>query len=145
MRGFTLLEILLVMALVSGAMVMMAAALARGGDGSRLRVASSQMANGLRDTRARAMLNQVPERFELNLQARHWQAAGRSAQPVSTGIDLTMTTASELRTPAGGSIVFFPDGASTGGRVELAQGGQVWRLDVNWLTGQVRTTRVSAP
>ena len=36
-----------------------------------------------------------------------------------------------------GRIRFFPDGASTGGNVELELGEAVWRIEVNWLTGEV--------
>ena len=143
--GFTLLEILLVLALVAGAMTMMAAAFTRGSDGPRLWAATAQMANGLRDARARAMLEQKVQRFELEPAAHRWQAAGGKPQPVPEAIALSMSTAAELRTPRGGAILFFPDGASSGGRIELSQGTQAWRLDVNWLTGQVRTTRASTP
>ncbi|RMH90862.1 type II secretion system protein GspH [Lysobacter pythonis] len=142
--GFTLLEILLVLALVSGAMLMMSAALSRSGEGPRLRAAAAQMANGLRDTRARAMREQRVQRFVVDPRAHRWRAAGRSSRALPERSRVAMTTAAELRTPEGAAIVFFPDGASSGGRIELAQNGQAWRLDVHWLTGQVRTTRVAA-
>ena len=40
-----------------------------------------------------------------------------------------------------GAIVFFPDGASTGGRVRLRIRSAAWNVDVAWLTGQVRAVR----
>jgi general secretion pathway protein H len=36
-----------------------------------------------------------------------------------------------------GSIRFFGDGSSTGGRVSLKRGESVWQIDINWLTGQI--------
>ena len=139
--GFTLLEILLVLALVAGAMTMMAAAFTRGSDGPRLRAATAQMANGLRDARARALLEQKVQRFELEPAAHRWQAAGGKPQPVPEAIALSMSTAAELRTPRGGAILFFPDGGATGGRVTLAAERAAWSVDVAWLTGEVRVSR----
>lgn len=143
--GFTLLEILLVMALVAGAMLMMSAALTRGGQGPALRAAAAQVANGLRDARVQAIRQQQVQRFSWNPGARSWRAGAGRPQPLPDAIALAMTTAAELRTSDGAAIAFFPDGASSGGRVELSQGGQAWRMDVDWLTGQVRTTRVAPP
>ena len=143
--GFTLLEIMLVMALVAGAMLMVAAALTRSGDGTRLRTSVAQIANGLRDTRAQALMSQQVQRFVINSEAHQWQASGRTPQQVHTAIYIDASTAAELRTERGEVIAFFPDGASSGGRIVLSQGGQSWQLDVNWLTGRVDTSRVPAP
>jgi general secretion pathway protein H len=40
-----------------------------------------------------------------------------------------------------GAIVFFPDGASTGGRVQLSMKKAAMNIDVTWLTGEVRLKR----
>lgn len=143
--GFTLLEILLVMALMAGAMVMVSAALNRASDGTRLRNTAAQMANGLRDARVRALLEQRVQTFTVNPQSRRWQAPGRDVQQLPAPLSLSATTAAELHTPDGQTIVFFPDGASSGGRIVLSQAGQSWRLDVNWLTGRVDSQRVTSP
>ena len=34
--------------------------------------------------------------------------------------------------------MFFPDGASTGGRVQLQAPRSAWRIDVAWITGEVK-------
>ena len=36
-----------------------------------------------------------------------------------------------------GSIRFFPDGGSNGGRITLAAGERKFEVDVDWLTGRV--------
>ena len=41
-----------------------------------------------------------------------------------------------------GAIRFFPDGAATGGRVRMVVNGGGWDVDVGWLTGDVRVSRV---
>lgn len=43
-----------------------------------------------------------------------------------------------------GSIRFFGDGSSTGGRITLEWGNQLRRIDVNWITGEVRISDAAA-
>ena len=53
-------------------------------------------------------------------------------------IGLTVVTAqSEIISKGLGSIRFFADGSSTGGRVTLERGKAAWQIDINWLTGQI--------
>ncbi len=53
-------------------------------------------------------------------------------------MDMALETArSEMEEEGIGRIRFFPDGASTGGNVELSLGEVVWRIEINWLTGEV--------
>ncbi len=53
-------------------------------------------------------------------------------------VDLTVVTAqSEIISKGLGSIRFFADGSSTGGRVTLERGKAAWQIDINWLTGQI--------
>jgi general secretion pathway protein H len=35
------------------------------------------------------------------------------------------------------SIRFFADGSSTGGRITLEREHAAWKIDINWLTGQI--------
>ena len=37
-----------------------------------------------------------------------------------------------------GAIRFFDDGASTGGRIDLSLREAAWRIEVSWITGEVR-------
>ena len=61
-----------------------------------------------------------------------------SAADLSTG-------AREVQPEGGkGAVRFFPDGAATGGRVRLLANGGGWDVDVGWLTGEVRVSRVQA-
>jgi general secretion pathway protein H len=47
------------------------------------------------------------------------------------------TAEAELSGEGLGSIRFYPDGSSTGGRVSLEAAGKRRLVDVNWLTGAV--------
>jgi general secretion pathway protein H len=48
-----------------------------------------------------------------------------------------VTAQTELTGEGAANIRFFPDGSSTGGRVTLERGQTVWKIDINWLTGQI--------
>ena len=55
------------------------------------------------------------------------------------------TGAREVQPDEGvGAIVFFADGASTGGRVQLRVRDAAWNIDVAWLTGEVSLRRSEA-
>ena len=62
-RGFTLLELVLVLALIALASLLAAAALGGGFDGMRLRAAAKEVAAQLRFTRAQAIANAVKRGF----------------------------------------------------------------------------------
>jgi general secretion pathway protein H len=145
-QGFTLIEIMLVMALVAIATALVASTISRNSGGQRLRDAAQQIAMGLRQARTEAMRSQVPQRFVLEPAQHRWSVDGRNAHPIDPDLEVTMTSARELSSGAQqGAIVFFPDGASTGGRVTVARNGQRWRSDVNWITGEVVLQRDGAP
>jgi len=141
-RGFTLLELILVLAIVALATLLGAGAIGRGMEGLRLRSAANGIAAQLRFTRAQALATGEPQRFTIDPAAHAWQAPkGRhGALPPRTAV--AFIGAREAQPAEGvGAVVFFPDGAATGGRVRLQQGGATWQVDVDWLTGQVAVAR----
>jgi general secretion pathway protein H len=53
------------------------------------------------------------------------------------------TSAGERHGEKVAGIRFFPNGTSTGGKVRLETGRQVYEVRVNWLTGRVVVERIS--
>lgn len=141
--GFTLLEMLVVLALIAAASVLAMAAFGDGLRGARLQAAAKEVAAQLRFTRARAIASGVPQEFVIDPGARTWRAPnGRHGRLPDAG-ELVFTGARDLQPTAGeGAVRFFPDGAATGGRVRLAANGGGWDVDVAWLTGEVRVRRI---
>ena len=134
-RGFTLLELILVLALIAFASLLAAAALSGGFDGMRLRAAAKEVAAQLRFTRTQALATGEPQRFTIDPAAHRWTAPKQLA--------LDFVGAREVQpSPGEGAIVFFPDGASTGGRIRLQLDDAAWQVEVAWLTGQVRAAPV---
>lgn len=144
-RGFTLLEIILVMAIIALASVLAAAAMGGGFKGMQLKAAASQIASNLRYTRAEAIQTGMPQRFEIDPGKHTWQAPRNHHGDVPAKLGIAFFGAREVQPANGvGAIQFFPDGAATGGRIQLTSGTAVWNVDVTWLTGQVAVTHASA-
>lgn len=143
--GFTLLEVVLVLAIVALASLLAAAAVGGGTDGMRLRSAAKEVAAQLRFTRAQALATGEPQRFTIDPAAHAWTAPKERDGELSRKLSIVFTGAREVQPAEGvGAIVFFPDGASTGGRVRMAIGEAAWQVDVAWLTGEVRVARVES-
>ncbi|KRG45551.1 type II secretion system protein GspH [Stenotrophomonas panacihumi] len=144
-RGVTLLEMLLVIALIAVAGVLAAGVLGGGIDGLRLRSNGKQLASELRLVRTRAMASGVPQQFEIDPRSGRWSSTLGHHGQVPAQLRMAFTGAREVQPRQGtGAIRFFADGASTGGRIELAARQARWRIDVAWITGEVRSGRLEA-
>lgn len=137
--GFTLLEILLVLAILAIGAALTLPALVRP-SGTELRTATGSVAAGLRRARDAAVNTQHPTTLSVDLPARQFRVSGEAGyRQLPPRIALSLFTArSQLEDERRGRIRFFPDGSSTGGRVTLSSGERRYHVDVDWLTGQVR-------
>lgn len=144
--GFTLLEMLVVLAIIAAGSLLAMAAFGDGLRGARLHGAAKEVAAQLRFTRALAIATGMPQEFVIDPASRAWRAPkGRHGRLPDIG-ELAFTGARELQpTPGEGAVRFFPDGAASGGRLRMAANGGGWEVDVAWLTGEVRVRRMGAP
>lgn len=150
-RGFSLLEVLLVVAIIAIASVLAAAAMSGGFEGLQLRASAKEIAANLRYTRAQAIATGQPQRFTIDPRAHTWQAPNGRDGEIPDKLGIVFTGAREVQPRAGeGAILFFADGAATGGRVQLQSSARrgarrpAWNIDVAWLTGEVRLQRSEA-
>ena len=143
--GFSLLELLLVMMLVAATGVLAAGVVGGGFARMELRGSVREIATQLRYTRARALATGVPQTFSIDPAGHVWRAAEGRTGEVPESLGIHFTGAREVQPEAGiGAIVFFGDGASTGGRLRLSRGAAAWDIDVAWLTGEVTLHRAEA-
>lgn len=141
-RGLSLVELLLVVALIAVLAGLAAAVIGQALPGQQLRAAARDVAGQLRFTRAQAIATGRPQVFELDVIGKRWKAAGRREGELPGEIELIAITAREEQPAREVAVVrFFPDGAATGGRVVLRRGNAAWRVDVGWLTGEVTLSR----
>ena len=73
-RGFSLLEMLLVVVLIASISTVIAIGMRGGMGGRQLRSASKEIAAQLRYTRTQAITSGAPQRFVIDPQAHTWQA-----------------------------------------------------------------------
>lgn len=141
-RGMSLLELLVVVALIATLAGIGAMVIGRAMPGQELRAAARELAAELRYTRAQAIATGTEQVFRLEVDSRRWDAAGKRSGQLPMDIELVATTARDLQpVPREAVVRFFPDGAATGGRVVLRRDGAAWRVDVAWLTGEVTLSR----
>lgn len=141
--GTSLLEMLLVIALIAALGLLAAAALGGGFAGMQLRSNAKQIAAQLRYTRTQAISTGRPQRFTIDPRAHAWTAPNDRRGEIPASLGVRFIGAREVQPTAGeGAIMFFADGASTGGRVQLQAKQTAWNIDVAWLTGEVRMRRV---
>lgn len=137
-RGFTLVEILAVVALIALAMTLVAVTVGDGLAGARVKAASRDLVAALRYTRGQAIVRRESQVLAIDVEQRRYRAPGKKWVELPKNMMMEMETArSEMESESTGRIRFFPDGASTGGNVELSLGEAAWRIEVNWLTGEV--------
>lgn len=107
--------------------------------GAELKASARQLAAGLRRARSDAIARRQESTLTVDIESHQFQLSGDPRVyrlPKSVAVKL-FTAQSELIGGAAGSIRFFPDGGSTGGRITLTANARNYDVDINWLTGQV--------
>ncbi len=137
-QGFTLIELMVVFAIMALVVAMAPVAYDRLKDGVQYRDTVRTMISQLRSARYVAVSQGEPVRFTVDLQTRHYGYAG-SVKDIPETVDLRTTVADREFVPnSSASIVFLASGGSTGGSVEiLRKNGAGTRLRVDWLSGRV--------
>ena len=138
-RGVTLLELLIVlaiMAIVAGFMIPMF-----GGpiSTSELRSAARQLAAGLRLAQSEAVSQRRQTFLVLDVAGKRFKVDNDPQEhKLPSKVELKLFTAqNDLVSESVGSIRFFPDGGSNGGRITVASGDRKFDVDIDWLTGRV--------
>lgn len=134
-RGFTLLEMLVVIVLISLAASLLGLGVRQGLQAAKERRAVGQMVEALRSTRAGAIVSGQTARTAFDLRGRTFQAPGRALQRWPSELHVTLHTAEQV----GPAVEFYADGSSTGGNLLVVNGARRWRIDIGWLTGSVQS------
>ena len=132
--GFTLVELLVVMAILGLVLSLVAVARPRA-SALRLDATARAMAATLRAARADAMLHGTEARVVIDAEARTYGRPG-DPRPLPADMAVDVGVAATERDRAGGAFRFFPDGRSSGGSVTLGVQGRTVLVAVDWLTGQ---------
>lgn len=136
--GYTLLELLVVLAIVS-LLIVAAPSLMSGGKGRvDARAAAYSVANDLRAARSQAIAadGEVAVVFDL---AENVYGAGEGApmHKLAPGLTLEFQALDDRGDGTSPRIRFFPDGSASGGEVRVATQDRAYRITVQTLSGRV--------
>jgi general secretion pathway protein H len=141
--GFTLIEILVVLAILAFSFTLVAGYRPPWSRGLEIDATAAKLASELRLVRSEAIAANQPSAFELDAAGRRYRSGSDSprALPGRMAVEL-LTIAGEQQGSVAGRIRFYPDGSSTGGRIVLAERGRRVAIGVDWLTGRVSVADV---
>jgi general secretion pathway protein H len=137
--GFTLLEVIVVLVIAAIAYTIMLGVPGRGTSAADLKASARSLASGLRTAQTTAMATRRDALLTLDMESHEFQVSGtQEPRKLPEKVDLQLYTAqSEISSDKRGSIRFYPDGSSTGGRITVSSGERKYLVDVDWLTGRV--------
>ncbi len=137
--GFTLIELIVALAVVGVLLAVVPVAIDRAGESLGYRAAVQGVVASLRQARHAAMASGAPAAFFVAPAARRYGVEGQASETLSERLEVSATTAAALARDEGVQrIVFMPDGSSSGGSVQILRAsGQGVRLRVDWLLGRI--------
>ena len=137
-RGFTLIEIMVVMAILALMLVLISPNFSTALPGVSLKAAARTLAGSLRHARSRAIALNEEVALAIDVETRRYAIVGgkTSGKLPGKGEIRLFTAQSELIDATSGTIRCVPEGGSTGGGVTFIDGERRYRVLVDWLTGQ---------
>lgn len=141
--GFTLVELLVVLAIMALLLTIAIPSIQTILPSVELKSDARDVAASLREARSKAILSDQDAVFSIDVQRRIYAISGeKQSHSIRGDVALTLYTAQqELVGGSSANIRFFPDGSSTGGSVKLSRGADAYRVTVDWLTGVVDVIR----
>ena len=138
-QGFTLLEMIAVLAIVALAAGVAMPRLSALRQNLKVKSAAVQLVSSLKSTRAAAMRSNEDHALIVDTQRRRYWADG-AVRPQALPSDLALAFEGQEAGAAGPGIESFrfrPDGTASGGRIKLGTGKQGAVIGVDWLTGNI--------
>jgi general secretion pathway protein H len=141
-RGFTLMELMVVLALLTLIFAVVPPLITSAIPGVELKASARRVATGLRLAREEAIRSGRDAAFTLDVDNRNFRVDGgyRETQ-LPEALTLKLEAAeSEMLSETVGAVRFYPDGSSTGGRIVLSRDERGFQVGVQWLTGRIQMT-----
>lgn len=150
-RGFTLLELLVVLAIAGGLMALVPPLVAAVVPGTKARVAVLDLAATLRDARYRAITRSESVDVRFDSETASYQLVGSEQTELPRGMALVLLESSGYdsktrraarfsRPQENYTLRFYADGSSNGLRARLGGTDNGYVIVVDWLLGRVSIT-----
>ncbi len=137
-RGFTLIEILLVIGIMAVITTIVAVQVMGSLDSAKVASAGRDLMAAMRYTRGAALLQHQSQAVIFDVEKKTYQVPGKDAVELPEEMEIELFSATEEQLDdKTGAIRFYPDGGSTGGQVKLSVDGRSWTVQVAWLTGDI--------
>jgi general secretion pathway protein H len=131
-----LLEMLVVVAIIAGISSIVYVSWHGAGD-ERLDIVADKLRLALIETRTAASRQATSQSLFLDLDKREWRTPSGETGRIPAAADVTVTTVRNEASLREAEFRFTPEGSSTGGTIELAEGGETILVTVDWLTGRI--------
>lgn len=138
--GFTILEMMVVMAIFALTASIVAARIQAPPDRLQLQAAASGIAARIRELRLAAIRQNRDQTLELEQNNRaYWTSLDPAKREIPTRMVLSVTGQGLEVTTLGSTLIrFHPDGSARDARIRLRLGASVAEIVVEWLTGAAR-------
>lgn len=138
-RGFTLVELLVVLAIAALAMATVPPMFSAALPGLEMKSAARRTLTSLRLARELAIRQGADRVLIVDVEERRLELPDHRSLSIPSRLTLKLEAAErEMIDDQRGGIRFFPDGSSTGGRIMIGYGDNGYQVGVNWLTGRIR-------
>jgi general secretion pathway protein H len=141
--GFTLLELIVTLAILAVVVAIVTPSIGRGTESVRMRAEVAGFSALLRHARERAIVSQKPQAVvvEVANQRVSVRAGGPDGEVRETRA-LSERLTVQATPPPALTVQFDARGGSSGGDFRLSSGAITWRVTVDALTGRVRSSRL---
>lgn len=138
-RGFTLIELMLVMLLGVLALSIVGLNIQSGNKKPKLDTMANDLVSALRYVRGSASIKQTEYCLLIDPEEKKYQIQGeQKIYAMDPEVDIHLKVAENTRVNANiGSFCFFEDGSATGGAIELKLQDYRRLMTINWVTGEI--------
>ncbi len=138
-KGFSLLEIILVIALVAVFFTLVPRLFGAGVSGSELKSNVRAIASAMKLARDAAINTRREAFVSINVDSREFTTTfDEKVHKLNDQLTLKLfTSQADQINEQSASFRFYPDGSSNGGRVTVVANEREFAIDIDWLTGRV--------
>ncbi len=140
-KGFTLIELTVVLIIMVTGFGVIATSISSGNKSAQLKAVTRDLGSAFRYARGQALISRKEVAVAIDLSKNTYKITSRDKVfHFSSEIDVTLVIAQdEFKDDEIGQIRFYADGSSSGGRVTMEWGNLKRIIDINWLTGKVES------
>lgn len=133
--GFTLVEMLVVLAIMAVVAAIVSPGLAGNYRTRSLETVAGEITQQLRLSRTSAIAGARSKQVVVDLGTRVIRFGERNVVALPDDVDMTVTTGRETVSQGRAALTFLPDGSASGMHISLQKRALTAQISVNWLTG----------